>query len=80
MKSIMMKDCAKWTRYGAVFERYEYDVYGNLHDTVRCCFEKICDNGEFKVKLVCRVRFDMEDLYSLDESSWPPAVFLGRRF
>ncbi|UCG49796.1 MAG: hypothetical protein JSU94_08430, partial [Phycisphaerales bacterium] len=56
------------------------DDYCDLEYTVRCCVKKVCVDGETMGELVCRVRFDMRDKWSLDDTAYGPARYTGRPF
>ena len=56
------------------------DKYSELDHTVRCCVKKGCSGGELMLELVCRVRFDMRDKWSIDKAPWWLRVVSGRPF
>ncbi|NIT55187.1 MAG: hypothetical protein GWN00_02735 [Aliifodinibius sp.] len=51
------------------------DEYSTLKHRAKCCLKKICRDDTFKVKLVCRIRWDIYDLYTWE--AWPTMHTFG---
>jgi len=64
-----------WT---GTLSKGENNEYSTLKHIAKCCLKKICRDGTFKGKLVCRIRWDIYDLYSWDD--WPAMLIFGDNY